>query len=342
MKKIGILTSGGDCPGLNAVIRGAVLKGIKVHGQEFVGFRDGWRGVVEGDIIELPRHSVRGISKQGGTILGTSRTNPFEGGGGPERVKENMDRLGIDAIIAIGGEGTLAAAKRLTDAGLNIVGVPKTVDNDLDATDYTFGFDTAVQIATEAIDRLRTTGESHHRCMIAEVMGRNVGWIALHAGMASGAHAILIPEQRASIEQISEWVTEAHERGRAPLVVVAEGFVPDHMESPHSVRGLDTFGRPRLGGIGDQLEPELEQRTGLETRSTTLGHIQRGGVPSAFDRVLATRLGMAAIDSVVEERWGTMVSLNGTDIEHVDFDHALGQVKSVPPHRYDEAAILFG
>ena len=204
--KIGILTSGGDCPGLNAVIRGAVLKGIAIHGHEFVGFLDGWRGVVEGDIIDIPRTMVRGIAKQGGTILGTSRTNPFENGGGPEVIKANMDRLGIDAIIAIGGEGTLAAAKRLTDAGLKIVGVPKTVDNDLDATDYTFGFDTAVQIATEAIDRLRTTGESHHRCMIAEVMGRHVGWIALHAGMASGAHAILIPEQKARIEQIAEWV----------------------------------------------------------------------------------------------------------------------------------------
>ncbi len=340
--KIGILTSGGDCPGLNAVIRGAVLKGIKVHGMEFVGFRDGWRGLVEGDIMELPRHRVRGISKQGGTILGTSRTNPFENGGGPEKTKETLDRLGIDAVIAIGGEGTLAAAKRLTDAGLNIVGVPKTVDNDLDATDYTFGFDTAVQIATEAIDRLRTTGESHHRCMIAEVMGRNVGWIALHAGMASGAHAILIPEQQVSIEQVAEWVTEAHERGRAPLVVVAEGFVPDHMEAPHSERGLDTFGRPRLGGIGDQLVPELERRTGLETRATVLGHIQRGGVPSAFDRVLASRLGMAAIDAVVNGGWGTMVSLNGTDVEQVDFDPALGQIKSVPQHRYDEAAILFG
>jgi 6-phosphofructokinase len=221
--KIGILTSGGDCPGLNAVIRGAVLKGIAIHGHEFVGFLDGWRGVVEGDIIPIPRTLVRGIAKQGGTILGTSRTNPFENGGGPDVIKAHMDRLGIDAIIAIGGEGTLAAAKRLTDAGLKIVGVPKTVDNDLDATDYTFGFDTAVQIATEAIDRLRTTGESHHRCMIAEVMGRHVGWIALHAGMASGAHAILIPEQKTSIEQITKWVTEAHDRGRAPLVVVAEG-----------------------------------------------------------------------------------------------------------------------
>ncbi|OUM43484.1 6-phosphofructokinase [Arthrobacter sedimenti] len=340
--KIGILTSGGDCPGLNAVIRGAVVKGIKVHGQDFVGFRDGWRGVVEGDVVELPRQSVRGISKQGGTILGTSRTNPFEGDAGPEVIKAHLERLGIDAIIAIGGEGTLAAAKRLTDAGLKIVGVPKTVDNDLDATDYTFGFDTAVQIATEAIDRLRTTGESHHRCMIAEVMGRHVGWISLHAGMASGAHAILIPEQQVSMEQISDWVTEAHERGRAPLVVVAEGFVPAHMESPHSIRGLDTFGRPRLGGIADQLAPEIEARTGIETRATILGHIQRGGVPSAFDRVLATRLGMAAIDSVVDGRWGTMVSLSGTEIDHVPFDAALGNLKTVPQHRYDEAAVLFG
>ncbi|WP_434615038.1 6-phosphofructokinase [Arthrobacter sp. A5] len=340
--KIGILTSGGDCPGLNAVIRGAVLKGIKIHGQEFVGFRDGWRGVVEGDIMDLPRQSVRGISKQGGTILGTSRTNPFEGNGGSDVIKAHMDRMGIDAMIAIGGEGTLAAAKRLTDAGLKIVGVPKTVDNDLDATDYTFGFDTAVQIATEAIDRLRTTGESHHRCMIAEVMGRHVGWIALHAGMASGAHAILIPEQPISMEQITDWVDEAHERGRAPLVVVAEGFVTTDMESPHSERGLDTFGRPRLGGIADQLAPAIEERTGIETRATILGHIQRGGVPSAFDRVLATRLGMAAIDSVVDGMWGTMVSLTGTEIDHVPFDKALGNLKTVPQHRYDEAAILFG
>ncbi|WP_136610779.1 6-phosphofructokinase [Sinomonas albida] len=340
--KIGILTSGGDCPGLNAVIRGAVLKGIAVHGQEFVGFRDGWRGVVEGDIIDIPRTLVRGIAKQGGTILGTSRTNPFENGGGPAVIKGHMDRLGIDAIIAIGGEGTLAAAKRLTDAGLRIVGVPKTIDNDLDATDYTFGFDTAVEIATEAIDRLRTTGESHHRCMIAEVMGRHVGWIALHSGMASGAHAILIPEQRVSIDQIAAWVKLAHDRGRAPLVVVAEGFALDTMGEAHSERGLDTFGRPRLGGIGERLAPEIEARTGIETRATVLGHIQRGGVPTAFDRVLATRLGMAAIDSVVEGRWGTMVSLNGTDIVHVGFDAALGRLKTVPQDRYDEARVLFG
>ena len=340
--KIGILTSGGDCPGLNAVIRGAVLKGIAIQGHEFVGFRDGWRGVVEGDVIDIPRTLVRGIAKQGGTILGTSRTNPFENGGGPEVIKKHMERLGIDAIIAIGGEGTLAAAKRLTDAGLKIVGVPKTVDNDLDATDYSFGFDTAVHIATEAMDRLRTTGESHHRCMIAEVMGRHVGWIALHAGMAAGAHAILIPEQKVSVAQIGQWVKEAHARGRAPLVVVAEGFVPEHLESAHSERGLDTFGRPRMGGIADQLAPEIEALTGIETRTTILGHIQRGGVPTAFDRVLATRLGMAAVHSVVEGRWGSMVALKGTDIRQVGFDEALGKLKVVPQHRYDEAAVLFG
>jgi 6-phosphofructokinase 1 len=340
--KIGILTSGGDCPGLNAVIRAVVLKGVTVHGHEFVGFLDGWRGVVQGDIIDIPLTLVRGIAKRGGTILGTSRTNPFEDAGGPEVITAQMDRLGIDAIIAIGGEGTLAAAKRLTDAGLKIVGVPKTVDNDLDATEYTFGFDTAVQIATEAIDRLCTTGESHHRCIIAEVMGRHAGWIALHAGMAAGAHAILVPEQRISIEQITQWAKGAYARERALLIVVAEGFVPEHMESPHSERGLDTFGRPRLGGIADQLAPEIEARTGIETRATILGHIQRGGVPSAFDRVLATRLGMAAIDSVVEGFWGTMVALKGTEIEHVSFEEALGKLKAVPQQRYNEAAVLFG
>ncbi|KQQ25876.1 MULTISPECIES: 6-phosphofructokinase [unclassified Frondihabitans] len=340
--RIGILTSGGDCPGLNAVIRGAVLKGIQIHGQEFVGFRDGWRGVVESDIVPLGRKEIQGIAKQGGTILGTSRTNPFEGNGGVERITENLERRGIDALIAIGGEGTLAAAKRLTDAGLKIVGVPKTVDNDLGATDYTFGFDTAVQIAVDAMDRLRTTGESHSRCMVAEVMGRHVGWIALHSGMAAGAHAILIPEQKTSVEQLAEWVRSAYDRGRAPLVVVAEGFVPDEEDDAHSERGLDAFGRPRLGGIGERLAPLIEELTGIETRATTLGHIQRGGTPSAYDRVLATRLGMAASDSVAEGRWGRMVALRGTEIEHVSFEEALGTLKVVPQNRYDEAAILFG
>ena len=341
--RIGILTSGGDCPGLNAVIRGAVLNGIKTYGHEFVGFREGWRGVKEGDIVELPREKVRGIAKQGGTIIGTSRTNAFEGeNGGPDNIKATLERIGVDAIIAIGGEGTLAGAKRLTDAGLKIVGVPKTIDNDLDATDYTFGFDTANQIAGEAIDRLRTTGESHRRCMIAEVMGRHVGWIALHAGMAAGAHAILIPEQSTTMEQIYEWVSEANDRGRAPLVVVAEGFVPEGADAAFSDRGLDAFGRPRLGGIGEQLAPFIEAATGIETRATVLGHIQRGGVPSAFDRVLATRLGMAAVDSVSDGAWGSMVALRGTKINRVPFQAALNNLKRVPQERYDEARILFG
>lgn len=341
--KIGILTSGGDCPGLNAVIRGVVLKGIKAYGHSFVGFRDGWRGVVDGDVLELPREKVRGVSKQGGTILGTSRTNPFEGhNGGSDKIKSTLESLGVDALLAIGGEGTLAAAQRLARDGVKIVGVPKTVDNDLAATDYTFGFDTAVQIATEAIDRLRTTGESHHRCMVAEVMGRHAGWIALHAGMAAGAHAILIPEQPVHADQIAAWVQDARNRGRAPLVVVAEGFIEEGQTLAHSERGLDTFGRPRLGGIGEKLAPEIEARTGIETRATVLGHIQRGGVPSAFDRVLATRLGMAAVDSAEYGRWGTMVALKGTAIESISFDAALGTLKTVPQDRWDEARILFG
>src|SRR5437763_7434351 len=249
--RIGMLTGGGDCPGLNAVIRAAVRKGSETYDHEFLGFRDGWKGPLENLTMPLDVATTRGILPRGGTILGSSRTNPLKVDGGVDRIRENLKSLDVDALIAIGGEDTLGVATQLAAAGLNVVGVPKTIDNDLDATDYTFGFDTAVQIATEAIDRLRTTGESHHRCMIAEVMGRHVGWIALHAGMAAGAHAILIPEQKVSVEQIAEWVQEAHDRGRAPLIVVAEGFVPDHMEAPHSERGLDTFGRPRLGGIAD-------------------------------------------------------------------------------------------
>ncbi len=337
-----MLTSGGDAPGLNAVIRGAVLVGTTVHGHEFVGFKDGWKGLVENDTLPLSRHEVKGISKLGGTILGTSRTNPFEGRGGVDRINEVMVENGLDALIAIGGEGTLAAAKRLTDAGVKIVGVPKTVDNDLDATDYTFGFDTAVGIATEAMDRLRTTGDAHNRCMVAEVMGRHVGWIALHSGMAAGAHAILIPEQKTSLDQVAAWVTSAYDRGRAPLVVVAEGYTLPEDDEPHSERGLDAFGRPRLGGIGERIAPLIEARTGIETRATTLGHIQRGGTPSAFDRVLATRLGMASINAVNEGEWGRMVALRGTEIVHVPFEEALGTLKTVPQSRYDEAALLFG
>ncbi|WP_104192514.1 ATP-dependent 6-phosphofructokinase [Cryobacterium sp. Y82] len=342
MAHIGILTSGGDCPGLNAVIRACVLCGIRRSDDTFIGFVDGWRGVLDRNTIDLDWMSVRGISKLGGTILGTSRTNPLGEGGGIEHVRTNLKALGVDVLIAIGGEGTLAAAKILSDAGIPIIGVPKTVDNDLSATDYTFGFDTAVEIATEAIDRLKTTGESHHRCMIAEVMGRNAGWIALHAGMATSAHAILIPEQRSNLAEICEWVQKPFRRGRAPLIVVAEGFISDEMAQPHYARGLDAFNRPRFGGIGERLAPIIEERTGIETRATTLGHIQRGGVPSASDRVLATRLGIAAVGAVHDRDWGSMVAVRATDIVRVNLAEALDSLKTVPQQRYDEAAILFG
>ena len=341
--KIGILTSGGDCPGLNAVIRGVVLKGSTAYGLEFVGIRDGWRGVVDADFFPLTRHEIKGLSKVGGTILGTSRTNPYEGArGGAENISKTMYGHRLDGIIAIGGEGTLAAADRLSKDGINVLGVPKTIDNDLRATDYSFGFDTAVNIATDAMDRLRTTGDSHQRCMVAEVMGRHVGWIALHAGIAAGAHVICIPEVPMSIDDICEQVSKAYDRGRAPLVVVSEGFTLTGMDEAYSDKGLDAFNRPRLGGISEVLAPEIERITGIETRATVLGHIQRGGSPSAFDRVLATRLGLAAADAVMDEAWGQMVALRGTDIVRVSFADALGELSSVPRYRYDEAAALFG
>ncbi|QCU77440.1 ATP-dependent 6-phosphofructokinase [Citricoccus sp. SGAir0253] len=340
--RVGLLTSGGDCPGLNAVIRSAVLHGIKTYDYELVGIRDGWRGLIEGDVEDLPRRRVRGLARTGGTILGTSRTHPYHHPqGGPENILAQMRRLGIDAVVAIGGEGTLAGAKRLCDDGVPLVGVPKTIDNDLRATDYTFGFDTAVSIATDAMDRLRTTGESHHRCMVAEVMGRHVGWIALHSGMSAGAHAILIPEQRTSMEQVGEWVRQVHERGRSPLVVVAEGFIPEGHDDPLA-ESTDEHGRPRLGGIGEWVTQQIEEITGIETRNTVLGHIQRGGAPTGYDRVLATRFGMGAIDLVAEGRFGQMVALDGTEIVRVDLAHALDGLKEVPQHRYDEAKVLFG
>jgi phosphofructokinase-like protein len=341
--RVGLLTSGGDCPGLNAVIRSAVLHGIKTYDYELVGIRDGWRGLIEGDVEELPRQRVRGLARTGGTILGTSRTHPYNHPrGGPENIKAQMARLGLDAVVAIGGEGTLAGAKRLYDDGVPLVGVPKTIDNDLKATDYTFGFDTAVSIATDAMDRLRTTGESHHRCMVAEVMGRHVGWIALHSGMSAGAHAILIPEQRTSMEQVCDWVRQVHERGRSPLVVVAEGFVPEGHDDPLAEAGSDASGRPRLGGIGEWVTHRIEDMTGIETRNTVLGHIQRGGAPTGFDRVLATRFGMGAIDLIAEGKFGQMVAMDGTEIVRVDLAAALDGLKEVPQHRYDEAKVLFG
>lgn len=341
--RIGMLTSGGDCPGLNAVIRAAVLTGIKEYDFEFVGLRDGWRGLLQGDVRTLNRSAVRGISRVGGTILGTSRTNPYDAeGGGPENITATMKRLGIDGIIAIGGEGTLSGARRLADDGIPVIGVPKTIDNDLAATDYTFGFDTAVEIATEAGDRLRTTGDSHMRCMVLEVMGRHVGWIALHSGVAVGAHAILIPEHSMTIDEIAEYVRSVYDRGRAPLVVVSEGFKLAGMDEEYSRKGLDASNRPRLGGISEVLAPLIEEATGIESRATVLGHIQRGGAPTGADRVLATRFGIGAVRAAAEGAWGTMVALRGTEIERVSFDDALGALKTVPKARYDEIKHLFG
>ena len=337
---IGILTSGGDCPGLNAVIRGAVLKGDRIHHLEFAGVRDGYRGLVEDDIRPLTRHEVRGLSKQGGTILGTSRTNALRDGA--QRVLDVLDRRGITGLIAIGGEGTLAGARELARAGVPVVGVPKTIDNDLSGTDVTFGFDTAVAIATEAIDRLRTTAESHHRCMVVEVMGRHAGWIALHSGIAAGAHVVLIPEVGVPLEQVCRWVRHTRARGRAPVVVVSEGFVPEGQGGEIAVRGVDAAGRPRLGGVADLLAPLIEAQTGIETRAMTLGHLQRGGVPTAYDRVLATRFGTAAIDAVVQREWGRMVALSGTDIVTVPLEEATRELKTVPRRQWEEAAILFG
>ncbi|MFO7251114.1 MAG: 6-phosphofructokinase [Actinomycetes bacterium] len=340
--RIGVLTGGGDCPGLNAVIRAVVRKGISVYGHEFVGFRDGWRGPLENDTMPLDIEAVRGILPRGGTILGSSRTNPMKIENGVERIKENLEKNGVDALIAIGGEDTLGVARKLFENGVKVVGVPKTIDNDLNATDYTFGFDTAVNIATEAIDRLHTTAESHHRALICEVMGRHAGWIALHAGMAAGANVILIPEKPFDIDKVCAYVESRFKTRYAPIIVVAEGAHPIEGQMALQSNELDAFGHVRLGGIGEQLAKEIEKRTGKEARTTVLGHIQRGGTPSAFDRVLATRFGLHAIDAVHEGDFGKMVALRGTDIVRVKLDEAVDQLKLVPVERYEEAEVFFG
>jgi ATP-dependent phosphofructokinase / diphosphate-dependent phosphofructokinase len=340
--RIGVLTGGGDCPGLNAVIRAVVRKGVTVHGHEFVGFRDGWRGPLEGDTMPLDVQAVRGILPRGGTILGSSRTNPIKIDGGVEKIKENLAEGGVDALIAIGGEDTLGVAKQLFDKGVKVVGVPKTIDNDLNATDYTFGFDTAVNIAVEAIDRLHTTAESHHRALICEVMGRHAGWIALHAGMAGGANVILIPEKPFDIDKVCAYVESRFKTRYAPIIVVAEGAHPMEGQMTLQAGELDSFGHVRLGGIGEMLAKEIEKRTGKEARTTVLGHIQRGGTPTAFDRVLATRFGLQAIDAVHDGDFGVMVALQGTDIVRVGLDEATKELKTVPVSRYEEAEVFFG
>ncbi|HEX9040697.1 MAG TPA: 6-phosphofructokinase [Trebonia sp.] len=344
--RVGVLTGGGDCPGLNAVIRAVVRRGVQEYGLEFVGFRDGWRGPLEADTMPLDVNAVRGILPRGGTILGSSRTNPFKetgpGRSGVERIKDNMTGLGVDALVVIGGEDTLGVAARLNDEGIPVVGVPKTIDNDLGATDYTFGFDTAVNIAMEAIDRLHTTAESHHRALIVEVMGRHAGWIALHAGLAGGANVILIPERPFDIDKVIGYVEHRFQTRYAPIVVVAEGAHPAQEEATLQSGQLDAFGHVRLGGAGQYLADAIEKRTGKEARCIVLGHIQRGGTPTAFDRVLATRFGLHAVDALHDEDFGTMVALRGTEIVRVPLIEATRELKLVPADRYAESEVFFG
>jgi 6-phosphofructokinase 1 len=324
------------------VLRAVVRKGVAAHGYEFVGYRNGWLGPLENLTRPLDIGAVRGILPRGGTILGSSRTNPFKVERGVEKMIANLAEQKVDALIAIGGEDTLGVAAKLYDQGVQVVGVPKTIDNDLNATDYTFGFDTAVNIAMEAIDRLHTTAESHHRTLVVEVMGRHAGWIALHAGMAGGANVILLPERHFDIEQVAAYVDKRFQTQYSPIVVVAEGATPLEGQMLLQKEERDAFGHVRLGGIGQWLAAELESRTGKEARTVVLGHIQRGGTPTAFDRVLATRFGLHAIDAVHEGGWGTMVALRGTDIVRVPLVEATAQLKTVPLERYREAEVFFG
>jgi 6-phosphofructokinase 1 len=341
--RIGVLTGGGDCPGLNAVIRAVVRKGVGVHGFEFVGFRDGWKGPLEGLTMELGIPQVRGILPRGGTLLGSSRTNPFKIDHGVEQIKDNLASTGVDALVAIGGEDTLGVATKLADLGVHVVGVPKTIDNDLSGTDFTFGFDTAVNIAMEAIDRLHTTAESHHRALVVELMGRHAGWIALHAGLAGGANVVLIPEVPFDVEEVCDLVRKRFETRYSPIIVVAEGAVPREGGDMTLASGeVDSFGHVRLGGIGERLAAEIEQRTGAEARAVVLGHVQRGGTPTAFDRWLATRFGLHAIDAVADEDFGKMVALRGADIVRVPLIEGTGELKVVSPEEYAEAQVFFG
>jgi 6-phosphofructokinase 1 len=321
-----------------------VRKAIDAYGYRVVGFRDGWRGVLENTFEDLTIESTRGILPRGGTILGSSRTNPFMREDGVEQVHRTFTDQKLDGLIAIGGEDTLGVANRLGAEGIKVVGVPKTIDNDLGGTDITFGFDTALHIASEAIDRLHTTAESHNRILVVEVMGRTAGWIALHSGIAGGADVILIPEIPFDIQEVCKRIRRRHERGRYfSIVVVAEGAIPK--EGTMTVAGggsLDEFGHPRLGGIGNRLEGEIEERTGFETRTTVLGHVQRGGTPTAFDRVLATRMGLAAIDAACSGAWGVMIALRSTNIELVPLGEAVAQVRRVPVDEYERFGVLYG
>jgi phosphofructokinase-like protein len=338
---IGVLTAGGDCPGLNAVIRAVVSRATVTHDMEVVGIQNGWDGLMDDHVRPLDRNDVRGILQRGGTILGTSRRDPYVHGDGYASVRRTVESNGIDAVIVIGGDGTLRTALALQEEGLSVVGVPKTIDNDIAGTDMTFGFDTAVSIATEALDRISTTAESHNRIMVVEVMGRTKGWIATYSGIAAGADAILVPERETDLEEVAATIRTRHRHGHTySIVVVAEGC-----ESPGGQAvsaGVDAFGFERLGGVGYAFGAELERLTGFETRVTVLGHLQRGGTPTAFDRVLATRFGVAAVDLAAAGRFGEMAALRGTDVVGVPLAEACAEVRGVDPALLDVAQTFFG
>jgi phosphofructokinase-like protein len=341
--RVAMLTGGGDCPGLNAVMRAVARKGERQYGDELLGFLDGWKGVLEGRSVPLGVEAFRGLLPRGGTILGSSRTNPYKVDGGPEQVKATLAEQGVDALVAIGGEDTLGVANKLAAEGVPVVGVPKTIDNDLSATELTFGFDTAVQICVDAIDRLHTTAESHDRVMVVEVMGRHAGHIAAWAGIAGGATITLIPEHPFDVDAVCEAIRHRHTEGKrlASIVVVSEGATPKEGTMELASGEVDAFGHVRLGGVGTRLAEQIEARTGYETRVTTLGHVQRGGTPTAFDRVLATRFGVAAIDAVHDGAYGSMVALRAGSIVRVPLAEAVGELKLVDPELYDVASVFF-
>ena len=343
MRKIGVLTGGGDCPGLNAVIRAVVKKSIQ-YDWEIIGIKNGWRGLIYGEVELLTDYSVSGILPKGGTIIGTSRTNPFKKVEHTQRMLDNIRKFGLDAIVAIGGDDTLSVAQKLNEQGVNVIGIPKTIDNDLSSTDYTFGFDTAVSIVTDAIDRLHTTAESHHRVMVLEVMGRHAGWIATIAGIAGGADEILIPEINFDLNDVCKNLKRRYDRGKKfSIVVVAEGTKPKDVDSYVTQNNeKDDFGNVRLGGIGHYLANEIEKRLKLETRVTILGHVQRGGSPTAYDRVLATRFGIAAVELIKKKDFGKMVALQGNKIVSVKLEDAISKSKTVDMELYEIAKVFFG
>jgi phosphofructokinase-like protein len=341
--RVGVLTGGGDCPGLNAVLRAMVRKAERHYGDEVIGFRDAWDGVIERRTLPLSVESMRGTLPRGGTVLGTRRGSPFDLDGGAEQVRSTIADMGIDALVVVGGNGSLSIACRMhADLGLPIVGVPKTIDNDIEGTDVTFGFNTAVQIATDAIDRLHTTAESHDRVMVVEVMGRHSGWIATHAGIAGGAAVVLIPERPFDIDEVCDRIVRRHQRGRfASIVVVAEGAMPKEGSLEYEDPGVDRFGHKKLGGIGYRVAEEIGARTGFDTRPVLLGHVQRGGTPTAFDRVLSTRFGVAAIDAVHEQAWGQMVAIRGDRMALTPLTEVVGRARHVDLGLFENVAELF-